>query len=354
MRKIFLIICIISLTGFYQINLYCQGITYEPEIANSYENTISQSDCRLQADGIQILSPQDGDVLKGLVTIEWVYLFPYNLADVILSNVYYSSDSGKNWVQIAFETPNYYFEWDTTLYVKYGATYKVSITSMSKNWTEDLQVANEGTFTIDNRIEPSFRWFLYLGIPLLVILIGSVIGFVTYKFKPKKQNSFDFLQEDQTEKIKVLNQKVIIGLDNIKDSTNWISEISSTSTGTRPLENGSIAKYFPDSIHKELKSEIKGRTVMVLIEIAYQNPSETNPIKIAEGVGIPPSTLSKEINKLITLNYIEQHVSSQVLLDARYRNFRITKKGFEFLNILNVILKDTIQKIKIRNENNSL
>ena len=108
----------------------------------------------------------------------------------------------------------------------------------------------------------------------------------------------------------------------------------------------SVIDYFPTDIQNNLRSEIKGRTVLTLIEIAYQDPQETNPSKIANSLNIPLSTISKEIKKLIELNFIHSYVSTQVLHDGRYRNFSISPKGINFLRMLNEVLKYTINRIK--------
>ena len=349
MKNTNLILIIIILISVFQINfLFCSS-TDITNIEKSHTNETPLENIHQQANGILILTPQEGEVIKGLTSIQWEFLFPYNLAEIIVSDVYYSPDAGLNWIQIAYGIRNNSLDWNTTLYEEYGTNFKVKITALSKEWSENLETISEGSFTIDNRPKSNFPWYLYIVIPVLIISTSSAISLFIYQYRLKKQYSLSFLKTNQTDKIRELNQKVIIGLDNIKDENKFISEISSTSSEAISLENGSTAQYFSSSFHNELKSEIRGRTVLVLIEIAYQNPSETNPVKIAEGVGIPLSTLSKEIKRLITLNYIETHVSNQVLLDARYRNFKITSKGFEFLNILNRILKNTISQIQYRN-----
>ena len=106
--------------------------------------------------------------------------------------------------------------------------------------------------------------------------------------------------------------------------------------------------YFPSDIRSEINVKIKGKTIFTLIEIAYQDPMETNPTSISKSLNIPPSSLSREIKRLIKLNYLETHVSEIVLNDGRYRNFRITPKGFYFLSHLNDALKMTIDRLKSR------
>ena len=347
MKKVYLIIGIVVLTSLYQTNLFFNSIESYSETEKTSENNLPSATIYQQNNGIQIITPQNGDLIKGKTTIQWAFLFPYSLAQDINSNVFYSPDSGVNWIQLAYGTRDTSFEWDTVLYEEYGTEFKIKITATSKNWTEILEVISEGEFTINNRTNSNFPWYWYIIILAAIISISSVSSVLVYRYRIKRKYAFDFIKTTQTDELKNLSQKVVIGLDNIKDK--GVPEIASSSGETISIENGSITQYFSSPFHNEFKSEIKGRTVMVLIEIAYQNPSETNPIKIAEGVGIPTSTLSKEIKKLITLNYIDYHISSQVLMDARYRNFKITKKGFEFLNLLNIILKDAIQKVKIRN-----
>ena len=90
----------------------------------------------------------------------------------------------------------------------------------------------------------------------------------------------------------------------------------------------------------------KWRTILILIEIAYQDLSETNPKKLAKSLNIQASTLSKEIMKLKDLHYIESFVSAQVLHDGRYRNYIITQKGFHLLYTLKETLKLTITRLK--------
>ncbi|MFX0205361.1 MAG: hypothetical protein ACFFDT_05200, partial [Candidatus Hodarchaeota archaeon] len=116
-----------------------------------------------------------------------------------------------------------------------------------------------------------------------------------------------------------------------------------------PTSQISMVKYFPSTFHEDLRSELKGRTVLTLIEIAYQDPSETNPTKLAQSLKIPTPSLTREIKKLIDLQYVEAFVSAQVLQDARYRNFSITSKGFLFLSTLNEALQIAITRLKEKN-----
>jgi DNA-binding MarR family transcriptional regulator len=114
----------------------------------------------------------------------------------------------------------------------------------------------------------------------------------------------------------------------------------------QPPDPTTLVDYFPPNIRKDLKSGLKGRTVLVLIEITYQLPEETNPMKLAKILDIPPATISYEINRLIKLQYLEPYISHQVLKDARYRNYTITPKGISFLRFLKDALDLSIQRVR--------
>jgi DNA-binding MarR family transcriptional regulator len=117
-------------------------------------------------------------------------------------------------------------------------------------------------------------------------------------------------------------------------------------------ESTKLIECFSTGIKKDLQSGMKWRTILTLIEIAYQDPSDTNPRKIAENLDLPFPKVSREIKKLQELEYIEVFVSAQVMRDGRYRNFTITQKGYELLFTLKETLKVTITRLKEQNEAN--
>jgi DNA-binding MarR family transcriptional regulator len=184
-----------------------------------------------------------------------------------------------------------------------------------------------------------------LGTIISILVIASIV-FVYYFLTPKlRQESFSGLfQLEKLKYLKEMSHKVIIGLDNIKSG--FIDESFDIPSLDSVIPPSSMVEYFPSEIQHELRSEIRGRTVLTLIEIAYQDPSDTNPARLARSLNIPLSTLSKEIKKLKRLHYVDTYISSQVVQDARYRNFKITFKGFKFLSILNSALKMTINRVK--------
>jgi DNA-binding MarR family transcriptional regulator len=86
--------------------------------------------------------------------------------------------------------------------------------------------------------------------------------------------------------------------------------------------------------------------VLVLIEIAYNDPETTNPAYLSKILNIPPSTLTNEIKKLQKMNYIEPFISKRVLEDPRYKNYIVSDKGFRFLTLLKETIKFTLERDK--------
>ncbi|NHJ39926.1 MAG: winged helix-turn-helix transcriptional regulator [Asgard group archaeon] len=298
--------------------------------------------------GLQIDYPKYEEVIEGQIIIRWIFTYPYSLARDIRCQIYYSKDSELNWIHIGIDIYEKYFVWNTAEYEKYGSDFIIKITAISKEWIEELYVISENSFTIDNR-DTSFEnksMYAMLIIPIMVISMGSFAGIVASRFRLQNRYSSDLLETDHIEKIKTIRQKVEIGIENINNNCSWFPETNLISETTIPFENNPIFHFYSSNFLNELKYEISGRTVIVLIEIACQNPIETNPKKIAKRVGIPVSTISNEIRKLIDLNYIKSYISNQVLLDARKRNYTITKKGCEFLLALNDVLKTTLKQVQ--------
>jgi DNA-binding MarR family transcriptional regulator len=294
-----------------------------------------------QLDGLEIVYPNGGEVLSGNVTITWTLESEY-VAGLKSYTIYYSPNNGQNWILLgnAFQETNY--DWKTDLYVEYGSQYRIKIVATSMEWT-DKEAISESMFTIDNRETNLF------GLIVAIVAIGTLgVGSYYYYTKRNKQSSFaSFFQLDRPTFMKEISQKLTIGLDHIK--LGFIEEplkLPSIEIDAI-IEPTSMIDYFPTDFQYDLRSEIKGRTIITLIEIAYQNPSDTNPAKIAKSLNIPQSTLSKEIKKLKELDYLQTHISKQVVLDARFRNFEITTKGFHFLSLLNTALKVTINRVKM-------
>ena len=100
------------------------------------------------------------------------------------------------------------------------------------------------------------------------------------------------------------------------------------------------------STRKDFISGLKGRLILTLVEIAHQYPDEATHSSLCKNLGIPRSTLSNQIKKLIELDYLEATISHILLHDARYRSFRITIKGISFLNMLKDVLDSTVKRFE--------
>ncbi|MFX0114387.1 MAG: hypothetical protein ACFFB3_07555 [Candidatus Hodarchaeota archaeon] len=299
-----------------------------------------------QADNLEIIYPNGGEILRGNITIRWIYGFDFIEAPDALYSVFYSPDNGAHWIQIAYYIIGTEFQWDTTLYETRGTDFLIKVVVHSKilGTEEDI---SDGTFVIDNtKSGVDFLPFAFFGLLALFAVLSTIgLGYILINKRFKKiETLMEIPHATGAEFIKSLRHKVIIGLDNIRDE--FLLEAGDIPSIERVPDECTMADFFPSDIQEDLRMEMKGRTVLTLIEIAYQEPNETNPARLARSLNIPPSTLSKEIKKLISLDYIDIHVSDQVLSDGRYRNFTITTKGFVFLSILNDALKVTINRAK--------
>ncbi len=157
----------------------------------------------------------------------------------------------------------------------------------------------------------------------------------------------EFFSHPQIEDLKPIYHKLIVGVENIQNDPH---HEPTTIVITKPEDPLDLVEYFPHEIKQDLVSGLKGRTILTLIEIGFQDPKEASLVKLAQSLNIPVSTLSKDIKNLNKLKYVEPFVSSKVLHDARYRNYTITPKGYKFLLTLKEALKITIDKLKVFSE----
>ncbi|MFW9993685.1 MAG: hypothetical protein ACFFD4_16685 [Candidatus Odinarchaeota archaeon] len=316
-------------------------------------NTASLSEQRPAADGLYLLYPNGGVSLSGNVTIQWHLSSDY-WNEYVRYSVYYSPDNGTHWILLADSVNESSLEWETHLYETSGNSFLVKVVAHYKEW-EDKEVISDGTFSINNNLSASnFHQFIpLLGLVVLLLVTSSVSGFLLYKVKTDHNHFSDYSQVSKMELLTIIKYKVTVGLAKATKAENPSPSqslgITHLDIGTIPISR-SIIEYFPSEISNELRSTIKGRTVLTLIEIAYQPPDSRNPANLAKSLSIPPSTVSKEIKRLVNLQYIDVLVSEQVLQDGRYRSFKISPKGFTFLSKLNEVLDATIDRL-VKNSN---
>lgn len=315
---------------------------------------------------INTIFPNGGETLSGNITIRWSASRDSN-SHPLLYAVYYSSDDGSSWTQLAFALTATSFLWDTTSDTELrGGNYRIKIVAYDDRELL-IEDSSDGPFAIENTKSGAKGFEL----PLLVILVllflillalGLGLGYFWFNAKSKKQPSFStFIQTAQIDFLEMLYFKARMALKAVRmelltegeqneESTALISyyppeepeDLAVIDTVEAPV----LVDSFPPDIRHDLKSAMKGRTVMTLIEIAYQDPDKTNPARLAESLDIPLPSLTREIKRLHELQYIESFVSAKVLRDGRYRNYAMTAKGIRFLYTLKDTLQLTITRLK--------
>ena len=205
----------------------------------------------------------------------------------------------------------------------------------------------------DNESMKSFVEFLQIISVLVIILVIIIINsiyiskYYQMKYSNKHTNNHELFLSTEVAYLQSIRNKIIVGLENIKQES-YASEFLLDTYPSTMATTSSMLDLFPSEIRTEIETKIRGKTIFTLIEIAYQDPTETNPARISKSLNIPPSSITREIKKLLELDYLETHVTESVIKDARIRNFKITSKGFTFLTYLNGALKMTIDRLKVR------
>ncbi|MFQ5980354.1 MAG: hypothetical protein ACE5OZ_19635 [Candidatus Heimdallarchaeota archaeon] len=308
---------------------------------------------------MQVIHPNGGEILSGEVDVRWT---PSSdpLLEPIYYSVFYSANGGYDWTEIALLINKTSLTWDTTLFEEQGTNFLIKVIAYGNSGRIEVAMSNYSFGISNTEVESSDSPLSQiLGVFLTFIAIAGIagVGLGYLLFNPKVKKRTPFNEDIHSENISFLTairHKVIIGLDNIRHSILAEAKeippfvLQQMSSPAEEKSLSTMADFFPPEIKNDLRSEMKGRTVLALIEIAYQNPTETNPAKLAKSLNIPPSTLSDEIKKLTNLQYLEEYITPQVLRDGRHRNFAITPKGFLFLSILNEALLITINRVKAK------
>lgn len=136
---------------------------------------------------------------------------------------------------------------------------------------------------------------------ILLVIGGSTgVGYLIYKTRLRQryiesefetENPFTDLDlEEQIERLKPLYNKLIVGVENVQTS---VLHQPAAIPLLESAEPKLLVEYFPSDIKNDLRSGMKWRTILTLIEIAYQDPSETNPVKLAQSMEIPARALLK-------------------------------------------------------------
>ncbi|MHA1946252.1 MAG: right-handed parallel beta-helix repeat-containing protein [Candidatus Hodarchaeales archaeon] len=297
-----------------------------------------------------ILSPNGGESLTSTIIIQWDASID-SFDHPISYSIYLSKNDGETWSLITSNITGTTFEWNIKSSEYNGENCMIKVESSC--FIHTVEDISDEVFTLNYPRENSDENLMrLLFIASISIILLGIIVLNYYYSKLKVPKSFtEYFQSNEIEFLKAIYNKVIIGLENTK--TNIIPE-SVRIPITKPLEtieplepakNTSLITYFPIEIHDILKS-MRGRTALILIEMAYQDMRETNPTKISQSLNIPPTTVSDEIKKLIGLEFIEFYVKPSAIQDARFRYYNITSKGFSFLSSLKGALEISINRLK--------
>jgi parallel beta-helix repeat protein len=301
-----------------------------------------------------LLSPNGRESFTLNMVIQWVTSTD-SFDHPISYSLYISKQNGDSWTLIETNITKAIFEWNiaSSEFDSTNCLVKI-VASCGLLSAEDT---SDAIFTIDfpstNSDENLIQLLFLVGLSLALIA-----GIIIYNLKFKVPAPFfEYFQSDQIEFLRMIYHKVVIGIENLK--VGIIPELA-----TQPLlepqtiieildtsERFSLIPYFPSDIQEILKT-IKGRTALVLIEMAYQDIHETNPTKLSQSLNIPPTTISDEIKRLVKLEFIKSQIKPSFIQDARFRYYNITSKGSSFLTSLKGALEVSINRLKMKEEKN--
>ncbi len=295
----------------------------------------------------RLITPTAGEIINGSYIIQWTPTMD-PLDHEITYSVYLSSDNGETWILIVSELSVTNYTLNTRLFNDSGS-YRLKIQARCSAG-RSVTIISISAFTIQNvstvgNNDLIIQIFSILAAGILIIFLG----YFWLKFRSEKPKSFyEIIQAAQLDFLQTIHQKVVIALDNISLASikaGVIPEAVDMPSMETP-EELNLVEYFPSDFRDDLVYEMKGRTVLTLIEIACQYPHETNPTRLSRILKIPPSTLSADIKRLIKLQYIEHHV--EISRDARYRVYSVTIKGYRFLYTMKSALEISIIRLKER------
>ncbi len=331
------------------------GIVDDPYIIDgnqdSYPLTSLYLDLPHLVTAPKIVCPRENDIINGTVYINWTLSVDSHKHPVSYT-LYYSTKENQTWIEIKSELIYNYYRWDTTT-VPDGSDYLIKVVaSCDENFSSEvilgqitilnnidiLTSSTDGTEEILNQLIPQISSIF------LLTCCTIAVGYYVINKRLGTPSFIEYFQSEKIEFLKPIYHKMIIGLENI--TTAIMSETVVTPLLEEPTTPTSLAKWFPTDYRSELKSELKGKTVLTLIEVAFLYAEDVNLTILSQNLDIPPSTLSGELKKLVNLNYLEFHVSPQVLHDGRFRHYIITPKGITFLKILKTALELSINRIK--------
>jgi WD40 repeat protein/DNA-binding MarR family transcriptional regulator len=205
--------------------------------------------------------------------------------------------------------------------------------------------------TIISTISSSPSEILFISIFLIIFLSFLMLSYYLRTKWDNNQNSIsnEVISSETSSIVKIqflrsIYSKTLIGIEQVQRllyANMNQSEIQSLIT-IDLTKSKIVSNLYPEDIQLEMKSQLKGRTMLLLIELAYQGPMKSNSKFISDILNIPHPTVTKDIKKLMDLHYIRQYISSNMLDDTRFKYYTLTEKGFIFLHLLKESLSVTI------------
>lgn len=295
----------------------------------------------------QLLYPKGGENLVKSVIVEWSPALD-SMGQSINYTLSLSVDNGLTWDNIAENLVKPRYEWDVTTYsentvgiLKIEAKSLTGVKQVSFS-TDSFTINKPGWQILVDDLINSF--FLQLVIIVSLLLLVMFLGWFQFKKRIIKDMEIsEFIYTFKEKQMRKIYHKLIIGIENVK------TELLSTSENLSHLlsyDQAVIANIYPPDIQTEMKSSFKGKSVLILIEIAYQPITKSNTSYLAKILKIPQQTTSDEVKKLYDLKYLKPCVSKETLLDTRKKNYSLTEKGLIFLHLLKESLTTTITKMK--------
>ena len=285
-----------------------------------------------------LLQPAIDKKYDNIVTIQWTE----STGNYNISYVVEVSKDKRVWNILADNLTNTSFQWNS-LVAKNGKYY-IKVTAYNYN-TINESIMSENPIDIENT-KSNLQQFIFNSFFTLVLLIFIIMflimGFI--KYKSNKHVSVSGLVESfNNDSLRTFFHKIIIGIENAKLFLIEKAPITEQLIDTN--EYTALVNIFPDDIKNEMKSFIKGKTVLILTELAYQPLENSHSAFISEILSIPRQTVSDEIKRLTQQKYIQPAMNHKTLIDARFKYYTLTKKGILFLHLLKESIRVTLMQV---------
>jgi hypothetical protein len=185
-------------------------------------------------------------------------------------------------------------------------------------------------------------------------LVTIIIAFIYIKRKKSQILFIEFIESGTVQQLRKMYHKILIGLGNSNLQLTSEREYPQLSLTDQidPNESRDVLNIFPPDYRSEIKSNIRGRTVLVIIEIAYLPFKNRNTSFIASKLELPRTTVYGEIKLLLKLEYIKHQVSLESLDDTRFKFYTLTEKGTIFLYLLKESINIALMKVNTNKDIN--